>query len=99
MRAMVSELAQKTNIKQACDRLASFRPLPHRLALVAERDGIRWYNDSIATTPESTLVALAAFDRPKILIAGGYDKGVCFQALGEAVGRHAVNLKYVLGQV
>ncbi len=82
---------------QACARLASFRPLPHRLALVAERDGIQWYNDSIATTPESTQVALAAFDQPKILIAGGYDKGVCFKALGEAMGRHAKGV-VLLGQ-
>jgi UDP-N-acetylmuramoylalanine--D-glutamate ligase len=82
---------------QACSRLASFRPLPHRLALVADREGIRWYNDSIATTPESTLVALAAFDQPKILIAGGYDKGVCFQTLGEAIRGHAKGV-VLLGQ-
>jgi len=82
---------------QACSRLASFHPLPHRLAMVVERAGIRWYNDSIATTPESTLVALAAFDQPKILIAGGYDKGVCFKALGKAIRGHAKGV-VLLGQ-
>lgn len=82
---------------QACDRLASFRPLPHRLDRVAEREGIRWVNDSIATTPESTLVALAAFDQPKILIAGGYDKGACFKALGEAIARYTKGV-VLLGQ-
>jgi len=69
--------------------LADFRPLRHRLERVGESNGVQWYNDSIATTPESTLVALEAFDRPKILIAGGYDKDVSFSALGQAIACQA----------
>jgi UDP-N-acetylmuramoylalanine--D-glutamate ligase len=65
--------------------LRSFRGLPHRLELVAEVDGVRYYNDSIATTPESTLKALEALDGPITLIAGGSDKGASFAALGAAV--------------
>lgn len=57
------------------DALREFRGVPHRLEFVAEVDGIRFYDDSAATTPAATIAALKAFDRPVILIAGGRDKG------------------------
>ncbi|HOV77500.1 MAG TPA: cyanophycin synthetase, partial [Sedimentisphaerales bacterium] len=65
--------------------LSNFKALSHRLELVAEGGGIRWYNDSKATTPEGTMVALSAFDCPKILIAGGYDKHTPFDELGRRI--------------
>jgi UDP-N-acetylmuramoylalanine--D-glutamate ligase len=55
--------------------LRGYQALPHRLELVAEVAGRCFYNDSLATTPESAIVALAAFEQPIILFAGGYDKG------------------------
>jgi len=55
--------------------LRAFRGLEHRLELVSDANGIKWYNDSKSTTPESGIVALRAFDRQKVVaIAGGYDK-------------------------
>ncbi len=54
--------------------IRTFRGVPHRLELVRERGGVRWYNDSIATTPERTSAALRAFDVPIVLLAGGRDK-------------------------
>jgi len=67
------------------DCLAQFKALPHRLELVGDRNGVRWYNDSKATTPEGTMVALAAFECPKVLIAGGYDKHTPFDELGKKI--------------
>ena len=64
---------------------ASFESLPHRLELVAEAASVRWYNDSISTTPESTIAAIGAFAGPVILIAGGYDKGIDFTELGREI--------------
>lgn len=61
--------------------LAGFRGLAHRLERVAEIAGRVFYNDSIATTPESTCAALEAFEAPLILIAGGYDKGIDLEPL------------------
>jgi UDP-N-acetylmuramoyl-L-alanine---L-glutamate ligase len=56
--------------------LDGFSALPHRLETVGEEDGILWVDDSISTTPESTLAALSSFsDREVILIAGGQDRG------------------------
>jgi len=52
----------------------TFAGVEHRLELVRERDGVRWYNDSIATSPERTVAALRAFEVPVVLLAGGRDK-------------------------
>ncbi len=71
--------------EQLIEPTGSFVSLPHRLQLVAAINGVRYYNDSIATTPESTVVGIKAFSEPKILIAGGYDKGLDFDKMAEAV--------------
>jgi UDP-N-acetylmuramoylalanine--D-glutamate ligase len=57
------------------DGVRSFRPLPHRLEVVAEVDGVRWINDSKATNVASTVVAVEAMDRPFVLLLGGRHKG------------------------
>ncbi len=57
--------------------LRSFRPLPHRLQWLGERDGIGWVNDSIATTPDATAAAWQCWqDRPLALIVGGHERGL-----------------------
>jgi UDP-N-acetylmuramoylalanine--D-glutamate ligase len=75
--------------KSIIKRLPEFKALPHRLQLVATIKGIRWYNDSKATTPEATIVALEAFEQPEIIIAGGYDKHIPFDKLGEKIAQKA----------
>jgi UDP-N-acetylmuramoyl-L-alanine---L-glutamate ligase len=68
------------------DALAGFRALPHRLEPVCERDGVLWVNDSISTTPESAMAALASFPgRELVLIAGGQDRGQDYAALARAL--------------
>jgi len=67
--------------------LTKFEPLPHRLQFVAEWDGRSFYNDSIATTPESAIAALDAFDEPIVLLAGGYDKQVDLTKFAAEIGR------------
>ncbi len=68
--------------------LSGFAPLAHRLQTVAERDGVTWVDDSISTTPESALAALASFPgRPLVLIGGGQDRGQDFSALAAELVR------------
>jgi UDP-N-acetylmuramoylalanine--D-glutamate ligase len=66
-------------------RLRQVRALPHRLQVVRQDGPWRFVNDSIATTPEATMAALASLPGPLAVILGGSDKGADFAALGRAV--------------
>lgn len=75
---------------QAVEALSEFRGLSHRLELVHEADGVRWFDDSIATIPQAAVVALHAFESRRVIqIVGGYDKHLAFDALAAALNRHA----------
>ncbi|MCJ7673829.1 MAG: UDP-N-acetylmuramoyl-L-alanine--D-glutamate ligase, partial [Sedimentisphaerales bacterium] len=77
------------NNEQIKSRLPHFKPLPHRLELIGQINGVRWYNDSKATTPQSAIAALEAFDQPTIIIAGGYDKHLPFDQFGQEIAKSA----------
>ncbi|MES1164802.1 MAG: UDP-N-acetylmuramoyl-L-alanine--D-glutamate ligase [Verrucomicrobiota bacterium] len=73
--------------------LLAFRPLAHRMELVAEVDGVAYYDDSKGTNVGAVVAALDGFPRPVVLIAGGRDKGGDYGPLAEVmarVGRGAV---------
>ncbi len=72
--------------------LETFQGLPQRLEWFAAVDGRRFYNDSAATTPESTVAALEALDGPVWLLAGGADKGCDFGPLAAAIARRAAGV-------
>jgi len=63
----------------------TFRGVPHRLQLIAEHDGVRWYDDSIATAPERLVAALKCFDQPVILLCGGRDKHLPWEEAARAM--------------
>jgi UDP-N-acetylmuramoylalanine--D-glutamate ligase len=63
----------------------TFGGVPYRCELVRERNGVRWYNDSIASSPSRTIAGLRAFDRRVIWIAGGYDKHIPYAPIGPVV--------------
>jgi UDP-N-acetylmuramoylalanine--D-glutamate ligase len=65
--------------------LRAFEGLPHRLESVREYQGVRYVNDSKATTPEATMMALRAFGEPPIVLVGGYEKGVALEELASAL--------------
>lgn len=72
--------------------LRSFTGLPHRLKFVREFLGVRYYDDSISTTPGSAIAAMASFSRPKILLIGGQSKGGDYQSVIETAARLGVKV-------
>lgn len=75
--------------------LTTFKGLPHRLQEVAVVNDVKYYDDSISTTPETSIAAVRAFEKPVILIAGGSDKGADYTDWGIAL-QQAANLKCVV---
>ena len=63
------------------EAVEDFRGVPHRLELVRELNGVRWYNNSIATAPERTIAVIRAFDEPIVLLLGGRDKDLPWEEL------------------
>lgn len=62
-----------------------FAGVEHRIEFVRELGGVKYYNDSIASSPTRTIAGLNAFDRPVVLIAGGYDKHIPFEPMAPYV--------------
>ena len=71
---------------------AAFQGVEHRIELVRTLRGVRYYNDSIASSPSRTAAGLRCFDQPVILIAGGYDKHIPFDTLGPEIVAHVKKL-------
>jgi UDP-N-acetylmuramoylalanine--D-glutamate ligase len=65
--------------------VADFKGLEHRLELVREYQGVKYYNDSFATTPEATIIALNSFNEPLAVLLGGADKKSDFKQLAKEV--------------
>lgn len=82
-----------TNIRQV---LKTFKGLEHRLELVTEINGVKYYDDSFSTTPETAIAAIEAFKDPEILILGGSSKGSDFTELGELISKRE-NIKAIIG--
>ena len=72
-----------------CQVARNFGGVEHRIELVRIKDGVRFYNDSIASSPSRTIAGLLSFPEKVILIAGGYDKHIPYDVLGPVVCDHA----------
>ena len=87
--AAVRGLVSKETMRStAC----TFGGVAHRIEIVRELDGVKYYNDSIASSPSRTIAGLKSFDQKVILIAGGKDKGIAFDELGEQAIKHVKTL-------
>jgi len=69
----------------ALKTVANFKNLEHRLQLIAEKNGVRYFDNSFSTTPESSTLDLSSFENPVILIAGGADKGADFSGFAKKI--------------
>ena len=76
-----------------------FRPLPHRLQSLGEKNGIRYVNDSISTTPFASIAALECFTAlPVAILVGGYDRGLEWDAFADYVAAHPPKAIIAMGQ-
>lgn len=74
----VYDLVDKDDIKEV---VKTFSGVEHRMELIREINDVKWYNDSIGTSPTRTIAGLKSFDKKIILIAGGYDKNIPYEPL------------------
>lgn len=102
MAALLAAHANGISYRDAVRRIASFRPLPHRLQLVGCIDGSYFFNDSISTIPQATVAALESVSElPFVkgidcLILGGMDRGIDYQALADYLKLHKLeNITFV----
>ena len=76
--------------------ISNFEPLPHRIQLVRSVNNVHYYNDSFSTGQASTIAAIKAINRPKVLILGGYDRYINLKPLYEAILDHKDDLRHLL---
>ena len=82
----------------AAPALASFRPLPHRLQSLGEHGGLSWIDDSIATTPQATLEALASLrGRAVSVLVGGHERGLDWHGFAREVRAHPPHAIVTMG--
>lgn len=89
----------KTLVKaeDAVETIKNFKPVEHRIELVKEIDGVKWYNDSASSSPTRTLAGINAFNEPITLIAGGYDKNLDYHPIAKPIVEKVNNL-ILIGQ-
>jgi UDP-N-acetylmuramoylalanine--D-glutamate ligase len=91
----VDEQVKVTAIRQV---LTTFTGLEHRLEFVRELDGVKYYDDSFGTTPDTAIVAMKTFKSPKIMILGGSNKGQDFNELSQEVVKDSVRHVIAIGK-
>jgi UDP-N-acetylmuramoylalanine--D-glutamate ligase len=85
--------------KAACEEIFNTFPgVEHRLEFVAEKGGVKYYNDSKATDAEATIAALDTLPGPFVLILGGFDKKTPWESLARAVAEKPVRAAVLMGQ-
>ncbi len=94
--AAIAALRDEVAPSVIADFAREFGGVEHRSEWVRTLDGVKWYNDSIGSSPSRTIAGLKAFDRKVILIAGGYDKHIPYDPLGEAA-KDTVKAAVLLG--
>ncbi len=87
--AMVEGLVDDDTIRHVAK---TFGGVEHRIELVRVKDGVKFYNDSIASSPSRTIAGLRSFPEKVILIAGGYDKHIPYDVLGPEICAHVKKL-------
>ncbi len=86
----------EVSVQQMHDTAAVFTGVEHRIEPVRTLDGVKWFNDSIASSPTRTIAGLRSFTQKLVLIAGGYDKKISYAPLAPEILAH-VRLLILMG--
>lgn len=86
------------SVKDIKEAIKSFLSITHRLEFVAEKKGIKYYNDASATNPQSAINSLKSFDEPIILIAGGADKNLDYKEFSEIINNKVKGVIFIKGE-
>lgn len=76
--------------------LKEFKALPHRLSYVCEVEGVRFYDDSIASTPEAALAGFSTFGEKVVLLLGGHDRGLELHSFGQELFKKIDNIRHIV---
>lgn len=85
--AALAATSTLVDVDTQIEAIKEFCGVEHRLEFVRELNGVKWYNDSIGTSPASTIAGLNSFDENIILLAGGSDKGLDYKEVGETIAK------------
>jgi UDP-N-acetylmuramoylalanine--D-glutamate ligase len=94
----LSELEDQVKTESLRKVLSTFTGLEHRLEFVREIEGVKYYDDSFGTTPETAIVALKSFSQPKVIVLGGSDKGADYTSLAEEIAKNNVRQVVTTGE-
>jgi len=83
--AAIAATKELVEIEDQISAIKKFQGVQHRLEFVKEINGVKWYNDSIASSPTRTIAGLNSFDEEIVLIAGGYDKHLDYEPIAEPI--------------
>ena len=83
--AAIAATSSLVEVEDAVKAVQEFKGVQHRLEFIREIDGVKWYNDSIGTSPTRTIAGLHSFDERIVLIAGGYDKHLDYTPIAKPI--------------
>lgn len=83
--AAVAATEKLVNVETQAKAISNFSGVEHRIEFVKEIEGVKWYNDSIASSPTRTIAGLNSFENKVVLIAGGYDKQLDYAPLAKSI--------------
>lgn len=83
--ACMSAIYDMVDINKSFEAISNFSGVEHRLEFVREINGVKWYNDSVSSSPTRTIAGLNSYDEEIVLIAGGYDKNLDYSPIGRPI--------------
>jgi UDP-N-acetylmuramoylalanine--D-glutamate ligase len=87
-----------TDINVIAESIKGFKGLPYHIEFIADKNNVKFYNDSFSTNPTSAIAAVKSFDKPMVLYFGGYDKNADFTELAEVLKNRQVRKVMAYGQ-